>query len=76
MKILIKDTGPGIIAEDPVRLFAPFFTTKTDGTGLGLAYARKVIEGMGGKITLANRKGRTGAVLSIQIPKTEEGVKL
>jgi signal transduction histidine kinase len=72
VEILIKDTGPGITAEEPDRLFAPFYTTKTDGTGLGLAYARKVIEGMGGRIMLANRKGRAGAVLSIRIPKMKE----
>jgi signal transduction histidine kinase len=73
VKIRIKDTGPGITAEGLPRLFTPFYTTKTDGTGLGLAYSKKVTEGMGGEITLSNRKGRTGAVLSIQVPKTREG---
>lgn len=69
VKIRIEDTGPGIPAEEIPRLFTPFHTTKTDGTGLGLAYSKKVIEGMGGKITLANRKDRTGAVLIIRLPK-------
>ena len=69
VKIRIEDTGPGIPAEEIPRLFTPFHTTKTDGTGLGLAYSKKVIEGMGGKITLANRKDRTGAVLTIRLPK-------
>jgi two-component system sensor histidine kinase HydH len=69
--IRIKDTGRGITDDALPRLFTPFYTTKTDGTGLGLAYSRKVIEEMGGKITLANRKERTGAVLSIQVPKTK-----
>jgi signal transduction histidine kinase len=73
VKIRVKDTGPGITAEGLPRLFTPFYTTKTDGTGLGLAYSKKVMEGMGGKITLSNRRGRTGAVLSIQVPKTKEG---
>ena len=69
VKIRIKDTGPGIPTEAMPRLFTPFYTTKTDGTGLGLAYSKKVIEGMGGRIALANRKNRTGAVLTIRLPK-------
>jgi signal transduction histidine kinase len=70
VKIRIKDTGPGIPAEEVPRLFSPFHTTKTDGTGLGLAYSKKVMEGMGGRISLTNREGRAGAVLTIQLPKT------
>ncbi|NVM22207.1 MAG: hypothetical protein HWN68_10565 [Desulfobacterales bacterium] len=69
--IRIEDTGQGIPAEEIPRLFTPFHTTKTDGTGLGLAYSKKVVEGMGGRINLANREGRTGAVLTIQLPKGE-----
>ena len=69
VKIRIKDTGRGIPAEEIPRLFTPFHTTKTDGTGLGLAYSKKVIEGMGGRIALANREDRTGAVLTIRLPK-------
>jgi signal transduction histidine kinase len=66
--IHIRDTGEGISEIDQDRLFTPFYTTKTDGTGLGLAYAKKVIEGMGGTIKLANRADDAGAVLSIQLP--------
>ncbi|HEX2965395.1 MAG TPA: ATP-binding protein [Syntrophorhabdaceae bacterium] len=66
--ISIKDTGKGISKEDASRIFTPFFTTRTDGTGLGLAYSRKVIEGMGGHINLNNRKDRSGAVLTIELP--------
>ena len=73
VKIRIKDTGPGIPAKEIPRLFTPFYTTKTDGTGLGLAYSKKVVEGMGGKISLVNREGGPGAVLTIQLPKTREG---
>jgi len=64
----IEDTGPGLTAEAASRVFTPFFTTKTDGTGLGLAYARKVIGGMGGTIDLKNRKDTRGAVLDIRLP--------
>jgi C4-dicarboxylate-specific signal transduction histidine kinase len=53
-------------------LFTPFYTTKTNGTGLGLAYSKKVIEGMGGQISLANHQDKTGAVLTISLLKMEE----
>lgn len=64
----IADTGTGIRPDDLPRLFEPFFTTKTDGTGLGLAYAKKVVEGMQGEITLTNRMDGPGAVLQIHLP--------
>jgi len=66
--ISIEDTGKGISEKNQDRLFTPFYTTKTDGTGLGLAYARKVVEGMGGTIKLTNRTNGIGAVLTIQLP--------
>jgi two-component system sensor histidine kinase HydH len=69
VKIRIEDTGAGIPAEEIPRLFTPFHTTKADGTGLGLAYSRKLVQGMGGRIDLANREDETGAVLTIQLPK-------
>lgn len=69
VKIRIEDTGTGIPAEEIPRLFTPFHTTKADGTGLGLAYSRKLVQGMGGRIDLANREGETGAVLTVQLPK-------
>jgi signal transduction histidine kinase len=68
VSVHIEDTGKGISEKDHDRLFTPFYTTKTDGTGLGLAYAKKVIEGMGGAISLANRTGNAGAALTIQLP--------
>jgi two-component system sensor histidine kinase HydH len=64
----IEDSGPGISAEEVPHLFTPFYTTKTEGTGLGLAYAKKVVEGMGGIINLENRKYKQGAILSIKLP--------
>lgn len=69
--IRIEDAGPGIPEEELSRLFTPFHTTKTDGTGLGLAYSRKTVEGMGGRIGLSNRKNGKGAVLSIVLPSAE-----
>lgn len=68
VELRIEDTGPGLPAENTARIFTPFFTTKADGTGLGLAYAQKVITGMGGMIELKNRKDVRGAVLEIRLP--------
>ncbi len=68
----IGDTGPGIPEGEIPRLFTPFHTTKPDGTGLGLAYSKKVVEGMGGKIYLANRENSAGAILTILLPRTGE----
>jgi signal transduction histidine kinase len=70
--IRIQDSGPGIAPEDLPRLFTPFHTTKTGGTGLGLAYSRKVVEGMGGAVRLANRDTEPGAVLTIRLPRAGE----
>lgn len=69
VEIRMEDTGPGIPPESMPRLFTPFFTTKTSGTGLGLAYTKKVIEGMGGTITLSNRLEGPGACLVITLPR-------
>jgi signal transduction histidine kinase len=72
--ISIEDTGPGIPESDLVRLFTPFFTTKTNGTGLGLAYTQKVVAGMGGQIDLRNRARRSGAILTINLPKRRKTI--
>ena len=69
--ICIEDKGPGLTDAEKEKLFTPFYTTKTTGTGLGLAYSRKVIEGMGGTITLENRSDGEGAVLTVKLPRGE-----
>jgi CHASE2 domain-containing sensor protein/nitrogen-specific signal transduction histidine kinase len=64
--ISIEDNGPGLGA-DPEPLFAPFYTTKSTGTGLGLTIARRICESYGGKLTAANRK-EGGARFEIVLP--------
>jgi two-component system sensor histidine kinase HydH len=71
VEIRIEDYGPGIPEEELPRLFTPFHTTKTNGTGLGLAYSKKMVEGMGGTITLFNHPDHPGAALIIKLPKVE-----
>jgi signal transduction histidine kinase len=65
--ISISDNGRGMSEEEARRLFVPFFTTKSDGTGLGLAYTQRVINEHGGRIDCATARGK-GSTFSIQLP--------
>jgi len=72
LKILIKDTGPGIPPELKERIFDPFFTTKPNGVGIGLSISHRIITDHKGSIKL-NGEGR-GAVFEITLPLPEERV--
>lgn len=64
VEIAILDSGPGIEDEALRRAFDPFFTTRADGTGLGLAVTRRIVEDHGGEIELERRpEGGTAARL-------------
>jgi signal transduction histidine kinase len=65
--ITVSDSGPGIPAADLPRVFEPFFTTRRTGTGIGLAISRNIIEGLGGRITVASEQGR-GTDVRIELP--------
>ncbi|OGU09167.1 MAG: hypothetical protein A2W29_02400 [Gemmatimonadetes bacterium RBG_16_66_8] len=64
----VHDFGPGIPAGDESRIFEPFYTTRTTGTGLGLAVARRIAELHDGTVTAANHPAG-GAVFELVIPK-------
>lgn len=64
--LAVKDEGKGISEEEKRRLFTPFFTTKSHGTGLGLVEAHKAITALGGKITVDSKKGE-GATFTIRL---------
>ncbi len=51
----LKDNGGGVAPEAEERLFVPFFTTKDDGVGMGLALAHKIIVSHGGDLALVKR---------------------
>jgi signal transduction histidine kinase len=57
LQLEITDTGRGISDEDVKQIFEPFFTTKEQGLGLGMPYAKKIIEQHGGAISLSSRAG-------------------
>ncbi len=65
--IEIADDGPGIKGPDQARLFQPYFTTKAQGTGLGLFVSRQMVEESGGTLTHRSELGQ-GAIFTIQLP--------
>jgi signal transduction histidine kinase len=65
--VSISDNGQGMTEEEARHLFVPFFTTKSDGTGLGLAYTQRIVTEHGGKINCATARGK-GSTFSIQLP--------
>ena len=68
VRVRIADTGKGMSKDTRDNLFKPFFTTKENGTGLGLAVTRKIIEDHGGKISVESELG-TGSNFNIYLPR-------
>jgi two-component system sensor histidine kinase AtoS len=69
VKISIADTGPGIAKENLEKIFQPFYTTKHDGTGLGLPIAKRIITAHKGRIQVESFPG--GTVFTVEIPAQE-----
>jgi nitrogen fixation/metabolism regulation signal transduction histidine kinase len=64
VEVVVEDDGPGLDPEIRDRVFEPFFSTKTSGSGLGLALVKKIAEDHGGGVTLTSATGeRTRALL-------------
>jgi signal transduction histidine kinase len=61
----VCDEGPGIPPEQHHRIFEPFWTTKSSGTGLGLAYVHRVVEASGGQVRL--EPSDRGAIFRIEL---------
>jgi two-component system, NtrC family, sensor histidine kinase HydH len=67
VQIEVSDTGAGIALENRHKVFEPFFTTRPNGVGLGLAIVRKTIHDHGGTIGLRSN-GETGTTFVIKLP--------
>jgi two-component system nitrogen regulation sensor histidine kinase NtrY len=66
--ITIADNGKGISEEDAVRVFEPKFTTKTSGTGLGLAMVKNIVDAYDGSVTFTSQTN-IGTVFTVKLPK-------
>jgi two-component system, NtrC family, nitrogen regulation sensor histidine kinase NtrY len=66
LSIFVEDDGPGLA--NPSNLFVPFFTTKPQGSGIGLVLCRQIAENHGGALELENRTDGTGCVATLKLP--------
>jgi nitrogen fixation/metabolism regulation signal transduction histidine kinase len=66
VEILVTDNGAGVM--NPSSLFVPFYTTKAGGSGVGLALARQICEGLGGSLSLVNLPLGHGCQAQLRIP--------
>jgi signal transduction histidine kinase len=71
VELSVIDRGAGIDGKDLESIFNPFFTTKPDGVGLGLAIVSKIVDEHGGKITVESEPGR-GSIFRVFLPPQAE----
>ncbi|MDF1613534.1 ATP-binding protein [Desulfurivibrio dismutans] len=67
LEVVVRDTGPGIVAAAQGEIFNPFYTTKKSGSGLGLAVSYGIVQALGGEITVDSQPGR-GAAIKVRLP--------
>src|ERR1700732_4765535 len=73
--ISFTDTGGGISAENLSRVFEPYFTTKSSGTGLGLLIVRRIVREHGGEMAIQSSEGK-GITLTIRLPYLDKRVRM
>jgi signal transduction histidine kinase len=71
VEVRFADTGPGIRRENREKIFAPYFSTKTTGFGLGLAITKKIVEDHGGRIYVSDGEP-SGTVMVMELPLPQE----
>jgi two-component system NtrC family sensor kinase len=67
MEVAVSDSGHGIDADGLQKLFVPFYTTKSDGTGLGLPISQRIVHAHGGDLDVVSQRGR-GSTFTIRLP--------
>jgi signal transduction histidine kinase len=67
LEVAVADTGPGLSAELREKIFHPFFTTRPDGSGLGLSIAYGILQTLGGSIAVQSQPG-AGATFVVRLP--------
>jgi PAS domain S-box-containing protein len=65
-EVRVEDEGPGV--PETANLFVPFYTTKPEGSGIGLVLSRQIAEAHGGTLTLENRPGARGCMARLTLP--------
>ena len=69
LSVTIEDDGPGIASS--ANLFVPFFTTKPQGSGIGLVLSRQIAEGHGGSLSIENRAEGVGCIATLRLAVQE-----
>jgi signal transduction histidine kinase len=73
--VSVSDTGVGLPVEKANQIFNTFFTTKPQGTGMGLAISRSIVESHGGRLWATTNSG-PGATFHFTLPTAIEGLKM
>ena len=68
VRISVSDTGVGLLEGNEERIFEAFFTTKSQGTGMGLAISRSIVESHGGRLS-ARGSADPGATFCVELPQ-------
>ncbi|MFZ4597080.1 MAG: two-component system sensor histidine kinase NtrB [Terrimicrobiaceae bacterium] len=74
VNVSFSDTGGGIPPENISRIFEPYFTTKSGGSGLGLLIVRRIIRAHGGEVVLESASGK-GLTLTLRLPRADRRVR-
>ncbi|MEM9167004.1 MAG: ATP-binding protein [Planctomycetota bacterium] len=78
VRLVVRDSGPGIPADVQERMFNPFFTTRAVGTGLGLAIVHRIVDAHGGRVRVWNagstREVPGGACVELTLPDRRDGM--
>ncbi|HEX8898003.1 MAG TPA: ATP-binding protein, partial [Chthoniobacterales bacterium] len=75
VNVSFTDTGGGMSAESLSRVFEPYFTTKSTGSGLGLLIVRRIVREHGGEMAIESNEGK-GLTLTIRLPYLDKRVRM